>query len=91
MTKVIGKKEVETIQKAKEVTKEITQSAKVEIVDVEKVTIPQTSVKPKQLEVQVTRILQKLPSGYKLLLETGEIVRVNKAQYSKGQPSIILQ
>jgi hypothetical protein len=41
-------------------------------------------------EVGVVRILQKTPSGFRLLLETGEIVKVSKAQYTKGQSTIIL-
>jgi hypothetical protein len=41
-------------------------------------------------EVGVVRIVQKTPSGFKLLLETGEIVRVKKAQYKKGDKTIIL-
>lgn len=41
-------------------------------------------------EVAVVRIVQKTPSGFRLLLETGEIVKVSKAQYIKGQPTIIL-
>ena len=41
-------------------------------------------------EVGVVRIVQKTPSGFKLLLETGELVRVKKAQYKKGDKTIIL-
>jgi hypothetical protein len=41
-------------------------------------------------EVGVVRIVQKTPSGFKLLLETGEIVRVKKSQYTKGQSTIVL-
>jgi len=41
-------------------------------------------------EVGVVRIVQKTPSGFKLLLETGEIVRVKKSQYTKGDKTIIL-
>lgn len=41
-------------------------------------------------EVGVVRILQKTPSGYRLLLETGAIVKVSKAQYTKGQSTVIL-
>lgn len=41
-------------------------------------------------EVGVVRIVQKTPSGFKLLLETGEFVRVKKAQYKKGDKTIIL-
>jgi D-ribose pyranose/furanose isomerase RbsD len=41
-------------------------------------------------EVGVVRIVQKTPSGFRLLLETGETVRVSKAQYTKGQSTIIL-
>jgi hypothetical protein len=41
-------------------------------------------------EVGVVRVLQRTPSGFRLLLETGEIVRVKKSQYIKGQSTIIL-
>lgn len=41
-------------------------------------------------EVGVVRIVQKTPSGFRVLLETGEIVKVSKAQYTKGQSTIIL-
>jgi len=41
-------------------------------------------------EVGVVRIVQKTPSGFKLLLETGELIRVKKAQYKKGDKTIIL-
>lgn len=41
-------------------------------------------------EVGVRNIVQKTPSGFRLLLETGEIVKVSKAQYTKGQKTIIL-
>lgn len=41
-------------------------------------------------EVGVVRIVQKTPSGYRLLLETGEVVKVPKTQYTKGQTTIIL-
>jgi D-ribose pyranose/furanose isomerase RbsD len=41
-------------------------------------------------EVGVVRIVQKTPSGFRLLLETGETVRVSKAQYTKGQSTVIL-
>lgn len=41
-------------------------------------------------EVGVVNIVQKTPSGFRLLLETGEIVKVSKAQYTKGQSTVIL-
>lgn len=41
-------------------------------------------------EVGVRNIVQKTPSGFKLLLETGEIIRVSKSQYKKGDKTIIL-
>ena len=41
-------------------------------------------------EVGVVRIVQKTPSGFRLLLETGEIIKVSKAQYVKGQSTVIL-
>lgn len=41
-------------------------------------------------EVAVVSIVQKTPSGFRVLLETGEIVKVSKAQYTKGQPTIIV-
>ena len=41
-------------------------------------------------EVKVVKIVQKTPSGYRLLLETGEIVRVTKKDYTKGQEFISL-
>lgn len=53
--------------------------------EVEEVTTPRAGN-----EVGVVRIVQKTPSGFKLLLETGEFVRVKKAQYKKGDKTIIL-
>lgn len=41
-------------------------------------------------QVKVTKIVQKTPSGYRLLLETGEIVKVSKKDYRKGQEFISL-
>lgn len=41
-------------------------------------------------EVGVKNIVQKTPSGFRLLLETGEIVKVPKDKYTKGQKTIIL-
>lgn len=41
-------------------------------------------------QVKVIKIVQKTPSGYRLLLETGEIVRVSKKDYIKGQEFITI-
>ena len=41
-------------------------------------------------QVRVIKIVQKTPSGYRLLLETGEIVKVSKKDYRKGQEFISL-
>ena len=41
-------------------------------------------------QVKVIKIVQKTPSGYRLLLETGEIVRVSKKDYTKGQEFITI-
>lgn len=41
-------------------------------------------------QVRVIKIIQKTPSAYRLLLETGEIVRVSKKDYKKGQEFISL-
>lgn len=41
-------------------------------------------------EVGVVRVVQRTPSGFRLLLETGEIVKVTKKQFTKGQTTIIL-
>ena len=47
-------------------------------------------VKEASTKVAVVKIVQKTPSGYRLLLETGEIVRVSKKEYTKGQEFIEL-
>lgn len=44
----------------------------------------------KSNEVKVVRIVQHLPSGYRLLLEGGEIVKVRKSQFKQGQKTIEL-
>lgn len=41
-------------------------------------------------QVRVIKIVQKTPSGYRLLIETGEIVKVSKKDYRKGQEFISL-
>lgn len=40
--------------------------------------------------VRVLEILQRRPSTYKLLLETGEIVVVPKSTYRKGQDTVVI-
>lgn len=67
-----------------EVVEEVT-IVEEEVEEVEEVTTPRAGN-----EVGVVRIVQKTPSGFKLLLETGEFVRVKKAQYKKGDKTIIL-
>lgn len=54
------------------------------------VQVPETVTPKAANEVGVVRVLQKTPSGFRVLLETGEIVKVSKAQYTKGQSTIIL-
>lgn len=44
----------------------------------------------KSNEVKVVRIVQHLPSGYRLLLEGGEIIKVKKSQYTQGQKTVKL-
>lgn len=44
----------------------------------------------KSNEAKVVRIVQHLPSGYRLLLEGGEIVKVTKAQFKQGQKTVKL-
>lgn len=39
---------------------------------------------------KVKTIVQKLPRGYRLLLEDGQIVKVGKDQYKKGQETVEL-
>ena len=41
-------------------------------------------------EVKVVRIVQRIPSGFRLLLENGKIVKVTKAQYKVGQSTVKL-
>jgi len=80
MAKTVVKKEVEAVQVGIETPVEKVQ------VEVKK----EIPVEVKQKEIKVVNIIQKLPSGYRLLLETGEVVKVTKAQYTKGQTTIIL-
>lgn len=47
-------------------------------------------VKETTNEVKVVRIVQRIPSGFRLLLETGKIVKVTKAQFKLGQKTIKL-
>lgn len=62
-----------------------------EVAPIEEEVVEEEVVTPRAgNEVGVVRIVQKTPSGFKLLLETGEFVRVKKAQYKKGDKTIIL-
>lgn len=68
-----------------EVVEEVVEQV-VEVVEAK----PAPTVPKAANEVGVVRIVQKTPSGFRLLLETGEIVKVSKAQYTKGQSTVIL-
>lgn len=62
-----------------------------EVAPVEEEVVEEEVVTPRVgNEVGVVRIVQKTPSGFKLLLETGELIKVKKAQYKKGDKTIIL-
>lgn len=62
-----------------------------EVAPVEEEVVEEEVVTPRAgNEVGVVRIVQKTPSGFKLLLETGELIKVKKAQYKKGDKTIIL-
>ena len=41
-------------------------------------------------ELKVVRIVQRVPSGFRLLLENGQIVKVTKKQFKLGQKTIVL-
>lgn len=85
--------DVAIVEEVFEITPEAEQEFKEQVEEViEQVVEAQPApVAPKATnEVGVAKILQKTPSGFRLLLETGEIVRVKKSQYTKGQSTIIL-
>ena len=67
------------------VVEEVVEEIVEEVVEKEQVVAPRVGN-----EIGVVNIVQKTPSGFKLLLETGEIVRVTKSQYTKGDKTIIL-
>jgi len=81
--------EVEEVveEEVEEVVEEVTSIEVEEVVEIvkEQVVTPRAGN-----EVGVVRIVQKTPSGFKLLLETGELIKVKKAQYKKGDKTIIL-
>lgn len=86
-TPVVEAQEVIEVQEA--IVEEVPTPQMEEVVEV--VEVKPTPVAPKASnEVAVVRIVQKTPSGFRLLLETGEIVKVSKAQYAKGQTTVIL-
>jgi D-ribose pyranose/furanose isomerase RbsD len=76
----------ETTPEAEQVVEEQVEEVIQQVVE----TKPAPAAPKASNEVGVVRILQKTPSGFRLLLETGEIVKVSKAQYTKGQSTIIL-
>ena len=41
-------------------------------------------------ELKVVRIVQRVPSGFRLLLENGQIVKVTKKQFKLGQKTVVL-
>jgi hypothetical protein len=41
-------------------------------------------------ELKVVRIVQRVPSGFRLLLENGQIVKVTKNQFKLGQKTVVL-
>ena len=95
-TKAIVKEEpileevkVETPVITEEVKEEVKVEEVVEEVKEEK-PAPVEKKKDNSSEVKVIKIVQKTPSGYRLLLETGEIVRVSKKDYTKGQEFITI-
>ena len=94
--------EVELDEKVNQVVeekKEVNQA--VELVDqvVEKpVEVQEVSTLPEKSnqeeennsQVRVVRVIQKTPSAYRLLVETGEIVKISKKDYKKGQEFVSL-
>lgn len=72
-----------------EVIEEVVEEVVEQVVEVVEAK-PAPAVAKAANEVGVVRIVQKTPSGFRLLLETGEIVKVSKAQYAKGQSTVIL-
>ena len=95
-TKAIVKEEpileevkVETPVITEEVKEEVKVEEVVEEVKEEK-PAPVEKKKDNSSEVKVIKIVQKTPSGYRLLLETGETVRVSKKDYTKGQEFITI-
>ena len=85
--------DVAIVEEVLEITPEAEQEFKEQVEEViqQVVEAQPAPVAPKATnEVGVAKILQKTPSGFRLLLETGEIVRVKKSQYIKGQSTICL-
>lgn len=90
MSKTAPKRE-KIVQSLEKVITPKAESLQIEQQIVEKKEIQEIKVEQvKTGEIKVLRILQRLPSGYRLLLETGEIVKISKDRYTKGQPTVIL-
>ena len=90
---------VEKVNQATEKVKEVDQiEERVVQVEEKPVEVQETDTLPEKNEkkesnnsqVRVIKVIQKTPSAYRLLLETGEIVRVSKKDYKKGQEFISL-
>lgn len=90
--KVLAEEVVKEAVVAEEIVKEI-QAEKPTPVAVAPAAPKPVEVKEevKSNEVKVERIVQHLPSGYRLLLEDGQIVKVGKKDFKQGQKTITLK
>ena len=78
-----------SVKKAVEAVKVEADKEVKQVVEVAKKVEPVVEeVKPKELVV--AKIIQKRPSTYRLLLETGEIVTVHKSKFDKVKKTVII-
>ena len=91
----LGEKVNQVVEEKKEVNQavELVDQVVEKPVEVQEVsTLPEKSKQEEEnnSQVRVVRVIQKTPSAYRLLVETGEIVKVSKKDYKKGQEFVTL-
>lgn len=91
----LGEKVNQVVEEKKEVNQavELVDQVVEKPVEVQEVsTLPEKSNQEEEnnSQVRVVRVIQKTPSAYRLLVETGEIVKISKKDYKKGQEFVSL-